>query len=223
MKTKRILFFLPFLWLPLSCSDFFTHSLAEWAQRDPGSLIPEVTPGNVGELIRLSENNPGMSLEVLKGIAGSGKKSDPAMQAAALQAAANAADIANSLLKNISDMASGSMDSDASRSVMIDAVGDMQNLADTRAALLSILPVSVPPDPADYDGLDPADLAVAAMVLLAAEARRTGDVAWYIDSISPGSGTGNLAVIQAMAQSSKSRYTGGGFLGDMLDNLNLAT
>ncbi|MDR1143553.1 MAG: hypothetical protein LBK77_04935 [Spirochaetaceae bacterium] len=220
MKIKRILFFLPFLWFPLSCSDFFTHSLAEWAQRDPGSLIPEVTPGNVEELIRLSENNPGMSLEVLKGIAGSDKKSDPAMQAAALRAAANAADIANSLLKNISDVASGSMDSATSRSVMIDAVGDMQNLADTGAALRAILPNSTVST--DYDGLDPADLAIAAMVLLAAEARQTGDAAGYIDSVPSGPGTGNLAVIKAMAQSSKSRYTGGGFLGDLLDNLNLA-
>ncbi|MDR2663737.1 MAG: hypothetical protein LBC31_12145 [Treponema sp.] len=219
MKIKGILLFLPFLWLPLSCSDFFTHSLAEWAQRDPGSLIPEVTPGNVGELIGLSENNPGMSLEVLKGIAGSDKKSDPRMQAAALQAAANAADIANALLKNISDMASGSMDSGTSRSVMIDAVGNMQNLEDTGAALRSILSGSS--NPADYDGLDPGDLAVAAMVLLAEEARQSGDVAGYINNVQPGSGMGNLDMIKAMAQSSKNRYTGGGFLGDLLDNLNL--
>jgi hypothetical protein len=217
MKTKQILFFLPILWLPLSCSDFFTHSLAEWARRDPGSLIPDVTPGNVAELIRLSENDPDMSLEVLKGIAGSDKKSDPAMQAGALQAAANATDISNAMLKNISDI-TGGMDSETSKSVMVDAIGDMHNLEDTAAALLQILPASS--NPADYNGLDPADLAVAAMVLLAAEARQSGDASSYIDTIDSSTG-GTLDVIKAMAQSAEERYTGGGFLGDILDNLNL--
>jgi hypothetical protein len=215
MKAKWILFSFLFLLLPLSCSDFFTHSLAEWAGRDPASLIPEVTPGNVEELIRLSENNPDMSLEVLSGIAESDEKSFPAMQAAALRAAANAADIANALLKNISDIASGSMDEDTSKSMMINTVGSMCNLADTGSALLSILPNTT--NPADYDALDPSDLAVAALVLLAEEARQAGNVSAYINSPSGG----NLPVIQAMAQSARDRYTGGGFLTDVMDNLIL--
>lgn len=222
----------PALLLPLSCTQFFTTSLAPWAARDPSDLIPAVKASNVADLVAMAAGDPAMSLEVLKGIESAVAKASeadkPALQAAALEAAANASGVGPAILNTAGDVVSSldGEDPDAVKSVIVGAVAGLGQLAQTSASLTALLP-----DPADTAAFDafvaaasPDDLASAAVVLLAAEAKASGDVSGYLDTFdpaAPASPAGELAV--ALATAAAENYTGTGPLADLLSALGLTT
>jgi hypothetical protein len=214
-----------------ACSDFFSSSLAPWAARDPSRLVPPVTVGNVRELILRAENNPDLSLEVLKGIldavvtsAGSDRA---ALQAAALQAAANASGLGVNLLNQAGDL-DVFTDPAMTKELVKAGINSSDNLVESGSVLAAALPN--PDDDAAYAAFVAAavadDLAMAAMVLLASEAKQTGDSSAYIDSFnttgSPLNQSEKLALKLAESAAQKYDAEGGtGPLKDILDELHL--
>jgi hypothetical protein len=211
-----------------SCTDFFSSSLGTWAVRDRSKTIP-VNPGDVNELVTKVENDPDMSLGVLKGINDAVKNASGAdkitLQRAALEAAANAAGLSNSILNRAGELTSAD-NPEKAKDMMVDAINDMQNLSETSTLLGSVLP-DPDADPAGFqafvDAADPNDLAVAAAVLLAAEGKKhlneSGEaMSDYVDNFDP-SGAGlspseKLAVTLAEEAAKKP-----GDLNDSMKNL----
>ena len=185
-RTLFIVLFIIFITVVFSsCTDFFSDSLGKWAARDKSKLVPKVTVDNVDELITLAENDPDLSLEVLRKIqeaaAGSSDEDLAKLQAAALEAAANASGGASAILDGLGSLSSIDENSDVEKIVM-DAINAMQNLGDTTAILSAILP----PPPADplhpendeafmafANQASASDLALAAVLLVAGEVQRT--------------------------------------------------
>ena len=200
----------------VSCTDFFSTSWASWAARDPDNLIPAVTPENVDELIAKAENNPDLSLALLKKIqsaANSASGTDKQkLQNSALEAAVNAAGLGQAVLGVATDL--GSLEDD-SKSIVIDAINGMDNLDDAASILADILAGGF-----DDSTADPNDMAMAAVVLLAAEAKKSpGGIDDYIDHFqdTPLNPVEQLAVDLALA--AKDNVSGP--LKDLLDSLNL--
>jgi hypothetical protein len=228
MKLPGILFFLVILTgMVSSCTDMFTTSLASWAARDPDSVIPEVTAGNARDLVDTSQD-PAYSLALLRRIWASSAVSfgpdKAALQAAALPAAANASGLTNSLLSLIGDLKDFD-NADAIKAKVELAIYGAVNLPESAAALSALLP-----DPGDTASLDllslfsnSSELAMAAVVLLAAEARAYGDTTAYINAFTAASTREErLAVELARAAAVKYAAEGGsGNLTDILDALNL--
>ena len=218
-----------------SCRQFFTSSLAPWAKRDPALLIPEPTAANIQDLLALSANNPDQSLALLDKIndalATASAADQAVLQAAALSAASNASGVATSVLSNagaLLDAMEGGQPDDII-AVVSDAIAGLSNLESTAVILADILP-----DPNDTDAFNafvaqasPEDLAMAAIVLLAAEAQASGGVESFIDGFDPSSpdpGPQELAVALAEAAAAAYAASGGtGQLADILASLNLTT
>jgi len=168
----------------ISCTDIFTNSLGKWAARDKSKLIPKVTVDNVDELIALAENDPDLSLEVLRKIRdaanGMSDEDRAKLQAAALEAAANASGGANAILEGLGSLTSIDEDTDVEKIVM-DALNAMKNLDETTRLLSDILPVPADPKHPENDeafmafanNASASDLALAAVLLLAGEVQRT--------------------------------------------------
>jgi hypothetical protein len=228
MRNKKIevLFFVfGFSALFLSCSGFFSTSLASWAQRDPSKLIPAVTAGNVNDLIKKSKNNPALSLELLKKIRGTvntvsaGEKA--ILQAAALNAAANAADPVKAVQKFIDG--DTEIDGTNAADLFNKITGELKNLAETAENLKGALPATAVPGDPEFDAFiavaDPYYLALAAAVLFANDAVQDGDSAAYISGYT---NPGASPLAEALAKAALDR--GGdtlGIAGDLLDNLHL--
>jgi hypothetical protein len=231
----------PFLTLALggvfllgSCTDFFSSSLGTWAVRDRTKKIP-VDPGNVNELVTKVENDPDMSLGVLKGISDAVKNASGAdkvkLQTAALGAAVNAAALSNSILNRAGELSSADSP-DKAKDMMVDAINDMQHLSETSTILGSVLP-DPDADPEGFqtfvDAADPNDLAVAAAVLLAAEGKKHLDdsgeaMSDYVDNFDP-SGAGlspseKLAVTLA-GEAAKKPGDINSSVKNLLDGMNL--
>ena len=211
-----------------SCTDFFSTSLASWAQRDPASLVPEVTTGNVRDLVRMAENDPDLSLELLREIKAAADRAAPGaaafLQAEGIRAGINAVDLGSSLLHGIDDIARVG-DPDEARGMLVNAINAMPNLTETGAVLSDLVPD--PSDTAAFDAFiaaaDLNDLAMAAAVLLAAEAKNSGDSAGYINDIDlADSGKPPSALVRALAGEAKAKYDAGdgsGLVGDLLEGL----
>ena len=220
---KHYFFFVPVILAVMavlvSCTDFFSTSLAPWAARDPDKLIPAVTAGNVNELIAMAENNPDLSLAVLKKIRDAANKATGEdkhkLQSAALEAAVNAAGLGQAALGAASDL--GSLEDDP-KAVVIDAINGMDNLDAAASILTEILAGGF-----DATTADPNDLAMAAVVLLAAEAKKApGGIDGYIDhfdSQAPQSPAEQLAVDLALAAIDNVSGT----MKDLLESLNLVS
>lgn len=229
-----LLLLFPFMLSLGSCRQFFTTSLAPWAARNPASLIPPVTTTNIDELLTKFANNPDQSLALLDKIADAldtASATDAAvLQAAALQAASNASGVATSVFSNAGTMLETLQGSGDIIPVISDAIAGLSNLAPSATALTSILP-----DPSDTDAFDafvaqasPEDLAMAAIVLLAAEAQAdSGGVEDYITNFNPASpNPGAEALAVALAEAAATAYAasgGTGPLADILAGLNLTT
>ena len=220
-----------------SCEQLFTTSLAPWAARDPASLIPTVTADNVTDLIDQSANNPEQSMALLDAIADAmadASASEAAvLQAAALEAGSNSSGVATAIFSNAGTLLDTLETMESSEEIIpliSDAIADLSNLAGTATDLVSILP-----DPSNTTAFDafvaqatPEDLAMAAIVLLAAEAQAdTGGVETYItgfDPTTPAPGPEALAVALAEAAADSYAASGGtGQLADILAGLNLTT
>ncbi|AEF80687.1 hypothetical protein [Leadbettera azotonutricia] len=180
----------------VSCTEFFSTSLAPWAARNPDNIIPAVTTGNVDELIAMTENNPDMSLAVLKKIEDAAKNATgdakTALQTAALEAAVNATGMGSAVLNNVDKLVT--VDEDNAKKLVLDAIHDMKNLDASCKTLMGILPPPPPitypptPDPA-FDAFtanaNPDELAMAAAMLLAGELNKQDDPEAYINDFDP--------------------------------------
>lgn len=220
-----------------SCEQLFTTSLAPWAARDPASLIPTVTADNVTDLIDQSANNPDQSMALLDAIADAmadASASEAAvLQAAALEAGSNSSGVATAIISNAGNSLDtlDTLESDEIISLISDAIADLSNLTGTATDLVSILP-----DPSDTAAFDafvaqatPEDLAMAAIVLLAAEAQAdTGGVETYITDFDPEdlSLSPSEALAVALAEAAADSYAASGGTGqlvDILEGLHLTT
>jgi hypothetical protein len=214
-----------------SCRQFFTTSLAPWAARDPASLIPPVTTANIQDLLEQSANSPDQSLALLDKIkdalATASAEDQAVLQAAALSAASNASGVATSILSNAGDLLNAMESGQQSDiiSVVSDAIAGLSNLASTATVLADILPAPGTPAFDDFVAqASPEDLAMAAIVLLAAEAQASGGVEHYITQFPPTSPntTESLAVALAGAAAASYAASGGtGQLADILAGLHL--
>ncbi|MDR1586657.1 MAG: hypothetical protein LBS57_04290 [Treponema sp.] len=218
-----------------SCTQFFSSSLAPWAARDPGALVPPVTTGNVKELIEVAENNPDLSLEVLRGIdkalqdANDDEKNS--LQAAALQAASNASGMGTAIMHQAGNISEIMEDKDNAKKLVTDVLQDMDNLSDTSNLLVDILPE---PGTPEFDAFvkkaNADDLAIAAAILLAAESKEQINSGDYFNSFNPNDPAAslnpreNLAVGLAKSALDKSDEPNSGLSGrlqDILEGLNL--
>lgn len=245
---KRYFFFitvtLAFTAVFTSCTDFFSNSWARWAARDPDKLVPKVTAGNVDELIATAENNPDLSLAILKKIqaATNGASEDDKLklQSAALGAAANAAGLGQAVLGAAGQLTSLSGDNSEddikdATDMLLNAINGMKNLEASCAALCGILPD--PADQAAFDAFTAAasanDLAMAAAMLIAGEVKNqvNNDVTpeEYLEDIKNRIEQGddlkeseNLARAMALAAAIPGRENElSGPLKDVLEGLNL--
>ncbi|MDR1863143.1 MAG: hypothetical protein LBQ67_04390 [Treponema sp.] len=210
----------------VSCTDFFTTSWGRWAARDPANLIPKVTAGNVQELIEMAENNPDLSLEVLKGIGksvgGASGKDKTDLQNAAITAALNASDLTNALMNSGSNMSS--MEDPAKvKDSMLNTLNGLGNLTPAADNLAAILPG--PADGAAFDAFAATasadDLAMAAALIMAGEAKKSGDPNGYVSGYIRGSSP----LAEALAAKAAEKYADGSgdnsVLKDLLDELGL--
>jgi hypothetical protein len=215
--------FVCFAALLFSCSDFFTTSLAGWARRDPSSLVPTVTSGNVAELAELAENDPDQSLALLKGIDASAAD-DPELQAAALQVAANASGLGAAILQHVDDI--GNITEENAKGYVIDALNSLSNVVEAGGVLENILPDPTNADTTAWDAFvavsSAEDLAMAAVVLLAGKARDSGDPENYIDTFPASPQPGSTEdIAKQLAEAARLKPSSDGFLEDILGGLNL--
>lgn len=211
-----------------SCRQFFTTSLAEWAARDPSDLIPKLSSSNVFDLINTFAESPDHSLALLDDIEaaldGANAQETAVLQAAALEAAANASGIVPALMENSNDILESMDDADAIIDLIDSTVNGLDNLPESAALLLEILP-----DPSDteafeafLDNADPEDLAMAAIVLLASEASASGGARAYIESFDPDSPASDAELMAvALAEAAAAAEGPDGTIADILENLNL--
>jgi hypothetical protein len=234
-QLAAVLFTLICLSCLSDCTDFFSTTLAPWAVRDPSALIPPVTAGNVGELILQAENNPDLSLAVLKGIRGSLNNASVedrrALEIAALEAAGNATGLASSILNQAGKISSVQNDSEKARDLIVDAIKGMSHLSESRDILVDVLPSD--PNSADFktftDNASAENMVMAAAILLAAEASDMTDKGMsqgdFIDNFDPGAVNTpslSLAVSLATAAAGKPEVTEEeSYLKDILQGLNL--
>ena len=184
-----------------SCTDFFSTSLAPWAARDPASLIPNVNAGNVDELIRKTRNDPDMSLEVLKGIKNASKNAKGqdllTLQQASIQSATNATGLAAALISQAGNVSNINDINDA-KELLESSLASIKNINSVSDNLNEIL--SRPGDQgwdSFVENSSADDMAIAAVLLLAGEAKASGDCYNYFDSFdpqNPADAKGDLAV-----------------------------
>ena len=223
----------------VSCRDFFSNSWAPWAARDPDKLVPSVTTGNVDELIEMAENNPDLSLAVLKKIKdaaeGASGESKQKLQSAALDAAVNSVGLGQAILGAAGDLSSVKTQEDAEK-LVISALDSMANLQAAGSLLFDILPPApgVHDDPNDpqwdefnafteYASAD--SLALAAAMILAGEMKNApdGDYEKYIDEFADDPNKNEeLAMAMAFAAALEGREDElTGPLKNVLEGLNL--
>jgi hypothetical protein len=160
-----------------SCAQVFGTSWGSALKRDPDKLIPKVTSSNVGELLEASLGDADFAITLLgkiKDSAGNAQGDEKAaLQDAALKAAANGSGLTTAILNNAGTLLEGKGNTKdiqkAIDGILNDINGaDLQKIADDLGDILSD----------DYKNKAKAtdeDLAVAAVVLLLADAKNTGN------------------------------------------------
>jgi hypothetical protein len=222
----------------LSCTDFFSNSLAPWAQRDRTKLTVKVTADTVDQLLADYGNDPDTSLAILKGIKdavkGASGHDKLDLQSAALEAAANAAGLGNTVLNQFNTILDAVADPDPTviESTIQNIIDSLDNLQGASAALLGALPDPAV-DPTGFDNFvansSPDKLALAAAVLLAAEAENNGGAGSYISGFNPASpATPNEEMAAAIATKIAGDYASPDsevdkVIQNMLAQLNLIT
>jgi hypothetical protein len=156
-------------------------------------MIPTVTAGNVRELIAMAENDPDLSLAVLRkiqsAVEGASGEDKLALQSAALEAAINAAGMGQAIFGAAGELTNLDSD-DVAKDTLLNAINGMQNLEASASILTSILPD--PSDTAAFNNFTATananDLAMAAALLIAGEAKKESanyqnGVDGYIDDL----------------------------------------
>jgi len=224
-----------------SCTDFFSTSLFPWAARDPNSLIPTLTAQNIDDLLKLAENDPNLSLALLKKIQsaknGMSVADQQKLMNASLQAAVNAAGLGQSVLGAAGSLATidfkAADATDQAKNAVLNAVGSLSNLDAASQALLGTLPQpgSNPAAPSQEfidwaKNANPDDMAMAAVVLVAGGIGNISDtsdegIKEYLDGLSNKTETPeNLALALAIATQLEGRKVSGP-LGSVLEGLQL--
>ena len=169
-----------------SCQQFFTTSLAKPLARDPASLIPAVTASNAKALADTVADDPAGSLVVLKGladvVASAPPAEQPALAALALDVAANASGVGSALLESTGEIADlvtgGNLSDPATQDKLFDAIdnaiGGLANLGDSAETLTTILTGTSATIGQIAENATADELAMAAIVLLAANAKDSG-------------------------------------------------
>jgi hypothetical protein len=170
-----------------SCMDVFATSWGSALKRDPNKLIPTVTASNVGDLLDASLGDTDFASTLLGKIDEAAKTAQgsdkTALQDAALKAAANASGLTTAILENAGTLLeTGESDADITKTIdgiLKDIDGEsLRQIADN---LRSVLDTS---QGAYRQGTKASneDLAVAAVILLLADAKEAGDLEDYLDS-----------------------------------------
>ena len=216
---KLFIFLLP-VFVLFSCTDFFSTSLASWAARDKDKLVPAVTTDNVDDLIALAENDPDLSLALLKKIKeaaeGASGEEKQKLQNAALEAAVNAAGLGQAVIGAMGDLSNVDNEEEV-KQLVLDALNSMANLDSAEDILFDILDGDFDPNEAD-----PNNMVMAAVILMAGEAKKAASgIDEYLEYFDPQdpqlSPEAQLAVDLALA--AKDRVTGP--IADILNGLNL--
>jgi hypothetical protein len=196
----------------VSCTDFFTSSWGTWAARDPANLIRNVSAGNVDEYITMAENNPDLSLELLKkigGASGSASGSDKAkLQSAAVTAAINASNLTTTLMNNAADVSSLENTDDV-KNLVTSTLNSMNNLTPASDALVGILEQ----DKAAFMASASADdMALAAVLILAGEAKKAGPDVFsdYENATIPPSSQPTIDFVEELATAALDKQQSGG-------------
>lgn len=216
-----------------SCTGFFSNSWAPWAARDPNKLIPKVTPGNVDQLIAMAENDPDLSLALLKAIEKAMRNASPEdrakLQNAALKTGTNSSGLGQAIMGAAGNLSSGGFDSDEEIiSTARDAIMGMENLVDTAHTLVSILPSNTSGQEWDdfVAASEPDDLAIAAIVIIMGEAKSQNpnlteeEFQNYVDDLqNDPNPPENLALAMSLAAAASTGLNS--TLNDMLSGLNM--
>ncbi|HCC38252.1 MAG TPA: hypothetical protein DEQ14_11970, partial [Treponema sp.] len=165
--------------------------MAPWAARNPDNVVPNVTVGNVKELVSETGSNPDLSYSLLKKIQdtvdGANANDTAVLQSAALGAAANATGLGPVILNQAGDIINALSDNDKAQDLIVKTLNDMQHLEDTGSILTAVLPEPDTPEfTAFVEQASADDLAIAAAVLLAGQAKQQGDSGSYLSNFDPG-------------------------------------
>jgi hypothetical protein len=187
MDMAVLAFIIPVVFILSSCTDVFSTSWGSALKRDPDKLIPQVTSSNVKELLEASLGDPGFATTLLGKINDSVKTTQgeekAALQDAGLKAAANASGLTNSILNNAEALLkSGGGNIEDIKNTVDGILRDMNGEALQQIAgnLQTILK-----DKNTYQAKNKApdeDLAVAAIVLLLADAKKAENLDAYLDA-----------------------------------------
>lgn len=215
------------------CRQFFTTSLAPWAARDPATLIPTVTAANVGDLAQQTADNPDLAAALLDSIAaaipGASPEDAAALQAAALDVAANASGVTTALYGTLSTIDVNNIqniDQNALLDTISATLAGLDTLQSVAATLADIIPYSVSGTSITLDAdfvaaATPEDLVAAAIVLVAAEAQASENVQGYISTFNPSSPSDNAAIAVALVNAAVSSGGTGDLLDTFIDLFNL--
>ncbi|MFA6508743.1 MAG: hypothetical protein WCT14_21775 [Treponemataceae bacterium] len=241
--NKRFLLFFPVaisaVFILASCQQFFTTSVAAPLARDPASLVPAVTSANAATLADEVANDPDASLAVLSGledlIAAAPASEQAALAALALDVASNASGVGGALLESADSIAGILTSGDFSDSTELfaavnTAIAGLDNLSESASSLVSIFGSTSATVDEIAANSTADELAMAAIVLLAANAStHTGGVSGYVaDLDGTGSGTispseqANADLAAALAQAAIDSGASG-TLASILGMFNLTT
>ena len=188
-----------------SCTQFFSTSLAKWSARDHSKDVPIITVGNVEDAIQKAENDPNLSLTILKGIDEALKTANEdeasALRAAALGAAANAAGLGHVVLNQLMNIPGALQDPENAIDLVVTIIGELKNLKEAGDALVAILPEpGTPAFDAFVEKASAEDLAVAAaLILLASEAQNHDDAEDYLNNFDPNDPLAELTEAETFA------------------------
>jgi hypothetical protein len=223
-----------------SCSGFFTNSLASGLARDQDDLVPKVTTANIDELVEQAEGNSDFAVAVMSSIQDSMEEATPAeasvFRAAAVELAVTASGVGTAVLDDagtiLDTLENGDLSDPAVKDDLISDIADtlngLSNLDETVSSLVAILPTS--DDTAAIDAFivnaTADDLAMAAIVLLAAQAVTSADgTESYLKDFA--STSVSLTPVEKLAVTfaakAAERDDGSGPLSDLLEVLNLYT
>lgn len=171
---------------PTSCMDVFTNSWGSTFKRDPNKLIPRVTTSNVGELLDASVGDPEFAAVLLKKISDSLEnttdKDRAILQDAGLKAAVEASGLAAEFINNAGELLKTESAEGVKNS--IDAI--LKNLDTDRSISIAEDLLAILDDEnafKTYSAASSGDLAVAAVVLLLGEVKKSGGTLdAYLDS-----------------------------------------
>jgi hypothetical protein len=188
MYMAVLTFIIPAVLTLSSCVDVFSTSWGSALKRDPDKLIPQVTASNVEDLLEASLGDTDFATTLLGKISDSVETArgdeKAALQDAGLKAAANASGLATSILDNAGTLLKGSEGDITDIQTTIDAIlkdingEDLQQIAADLRAILNNETINT------YKAKTKAsdeDLAVAAIVLLLADAKKTGNLNSYLN------------------------------------------